>query len=54
MIMWAVVGLIPALAAAGWVVIGYAEPDGLTRLIGLAPTILLPIAILSLAWSFRA
>jgi hypothetical protein len=53
MVGFAGIGLVPALVAAGLVVIRYDTLDGLTLLIGLAPVVLLPLAILYLIWSFR-
>jgi len=46
LVIGAGIGLIPALCAAGLTVIRYAKLDGWTRLIGLAPAVLLPLAIL--------
>jgi hypothetical protein len=53
MVIFAGVGLVPALVAAGLVIIRYNALDGLARLIGLAPLVLLPLAILYLIRSFR-
>jgi hypothetical protein len=53
MVVFAGIGLVPALVAAGLVIIRYNALDGLTRLIGLAPVVLLPLAVLYLVRSFR-
>jgi hypothetical protein len=45
-ISWGFVGLVPALGAAGLVIVNYARLGWLTRLIGLTPAALLLILLL--------
>jgi hypothetical protein len=48
-IVWAGLSLVPAVGAAWLAIARYAELDGVTRLIGLAPAGLLLVVILSTA-----
>jgi hypothetical protein len=51
-ISWGLIALVPALGAAGSVLVYYDRLDWPTRLIGLIPAILLlvPLLLLSLLW----
>jgi hypothetical protein len=50
-VAWSGVCLVPALGAAGLVVARYDELDAFTRLLGLAPPVLLLLVILSVVAS---
>lgn len=47
LLFWFGISFVPALGAAGLVLAHYAELNGMTRLIGLAPASLVLLAILS-------